>query len=93
MSETSPPTLPPSPPAGATPPLPAPRQRHGCATAFMVLFGIILLLPGLCALIFGVTMISETRFDPAFAALVLLGLFVGLGGVILIRAAIKGPQG
>lgn len=74
------------------PPPPLPPQRHGCATAFMVLFGIILLLPGLCALIFGVTMISETRFDAAFASLVLLGLFVGAGGVILIRAAIKGPR-
>ncbi|MGY4475093.1 hypothetical protein [Bradyrhizobium sp. USDA 3364] len=91
MSETSPPTLQPSPPPAATPPLPPPPRRHGCATAFMVIFGIILLLPGLCALIFGVTMLSETRFDGAFAALVLLGLFVGVGGVILIRAAIKGP--
>lgn len=92
MSEAGPPTLPPSPPPGTAPLRPPPRRR-GCATAFMVVFGIILLLPGVCALIFGVTMIGEARIDGAIASLVLLGLLVGAGGVILIRAAIKGPQG
>jgi len=58
----------------------------------MVLFGLILLLPGVCALIFGVTMVSDAHIDGAVASLVLLGLLVGAGGVILIYAAIKGPK-
>lgn len=36
-----------SPPASPEPPLPPPR-RSGCLTATMVIFGIILLLPGWC---------------------------------------------
>ena len=39
-----------SPPTGMPPPPP----RNGCLTAFMALVGIVLLLPGLCAVIFGV---------------------------------------
>ncbi|QPF85035.1 hypothetical protein IC762_01465 [Bradyrhizobium genosp. L] len=72
-------------------PPPSPPQRHGCATAFMVLFGLILLLPGLCAILFGVGTLSESRPDPTILFLVLLGLLVGFAGVMLIYAAIKGP--
>ncbi|NEV03166.1 hypothetical protein FNJ47_48125, partial [Bradyrhizobium sp. UFLA 03-164] len=41
------------PPAPAQPPA-LPPPRSGCATAFMVVFGLVLLLPGLCALLFGI---------------------------------------
>lgn len=71
-------------------PPPPPSQRSGCATAFMVLFGIILLLPGLCAILFGVGSLSNSSPDPALLFLVLLGLLVGFAGVMLIYAAIKG---
>jgi len=72
------------------PPPPLPPQRHGCATAFMVLFGLILLLPGLCAILFGVGSLTESHPDPTVLVLVLLGLAVGFAGIMLIRAAIKG---
>ena len=42
-------------PPPASPPTGMPPPRSGCLTAFMVLVGIVLLLPGLCAVIFGVT--------------------------------------
>lgn len=71
------------------PPLP-PSQRSGCATAFMVLFGVVLLLPGLCAILFGVGSLSNSNLEPGLLFLVLLGLLVGFAGVMLIYAAIKG---
>jgi hypothetical protein len=58
----------------------------------MVIFGIILLLPGLCALMFGADMLTASRPDPLFSTLVLTGLVVGAGGVFLIWAAIRGPR-
>jgi hypothetical protein len=78
----SPPSLPP----------PLPPRRGGCATAFMALFGLILLLPGLCALLFGFGGLTGSRPDPSVFFLILLGLAVCFAGVMLIRAAIKGSS-
>jgi hypothetical protein len=50
MSER-PPQSPPRPPPA--PPPPPSAESSGCLTALMVIFGIILLLPGLCFLQFG----------------------------------------
>ncbi|PJG53833.1 hypothetical protein CVM73_17380 [Bradyrhizobium forestalis] len=85
MSDTPPPVL---------PPLPTPGQaRSGCLTALMVVAGIIMLLPGLCALLFGGISISEGgKIDSDIAPLVFLGLVVGIGGAVLIWAAIKGRK-
>ena len=56
-----------------------PRQRSGCVTAFMLVLGIILLLPGvLCAVL--IVAAGETGRDP-FTPIV---MFVALGGVALI---------
>ncbi|PIT00139.1 hypothetical protein TSA1_04695 [Bradyrhizobium nitroreducens] len=82
-SSTPPPAVPPQ----------KPQQRSGCLTAFMVISGIILLLPGLCALLFGGISISDGgKIDSDIAPLVFLGLVVGIGGVALIWAAIKGRK-
>ncbi|MGY4628585.1 hypothetical protein [Bradyrhizobium sp. USDA 4486] len=84
MSDTPPPVL---------SPLPTPKARSGCLTALMVISGVILLLPGLCALLFGGISISEGgKIDSDIAPLVFLGLVVGIGGVVLIWAAIKGRK-
>jgi hypothetical protein len=58
----------------------------------MILTGIVLLLPGLCALIFAVGTISASQFDSSIAPLILIGLLVGFGGVMLIRAAFRDPE-
>ena len=81
-------------PDGSLPslPPPLPPPRGGCATAFMVLFGLILLLPGPCALLFGFGVLSESRTDPSILFLILPGLAVCFAGVMLIRAAIKGSS-
>lgn len=75
----------------APPQLPPPAQRHGCLTAIMVVAGLIMLLPGLCAIIFGIGSLTNSSIEPIVMVLVLLGLFVGFLGVMLIRAAVKSP--
>jgi hypothetical protein len=79
-------------PDGSPPlPPPLPPERSGCLTALMVTIGIILLLPGLCALLFGLgtpgTLIS-LHPDPV----VLLGVLVGCLGVVLIWYAARRQQ-
>jgi hypothetical protein len=58
----------------------------------MVIVGIILLLPGLCALIFGAATLKSASSEPVIGVLVLLGLMVGAFGVFLIAKAINGPR-
>jgi len=78
-------------PDNQQPASPPSAPRSGCLTALMVMVGIILLLPGVCALLFGGISISEGgKLGSDVAPLVLLGLTVGAGGVALIWAAIKG---
>ena len=36
------------------------RPRSGCSTAFMIVTGVVLLLPGLCALIYGLSLVYWT---------------------------------
>ena len=71
-------------------PPPPPAQRSGCLTAFMILAGLILLLPGLCAVIFGVGELSSSSTDPVIMALVTVGLILGGLGIGMIWTAIRG---
>ncbi|GLR95886.1 MULTISPECIES: hypothetical protein [Bradyrhizobium] len=81
------------PPAPPVPPPPT-QKRSGCLTALMAIFGIILLLPGVCALLFGgMSVFEDGSIASDIAPLVFLGLVVGIGGVALIWAAIKGRRG
>jgi hypothetical protein len=84
-------TIPETPPP-APPRVPPPAQRNGCLTAIMVVAGLVMLLPGLCAIIFGVGSLTNSSVEPIVMVLVLLGLFVGFLGILLIRAAVKGPR-
>jgi hypothetical protein len=89
MSDTGPPAIPDPPPI---PPRAPPPQRNGCLTAFMVLVGIILLLPGLCALVFGVGSLSSSHYDPGFTPFIVFGALLGIAGGVLIRSAIRGRR-
>jgi len=82
---------PPASPRGPSE-LPPSQQRSGCRTAFMVIIGIILLLPGLCALIFAGAALTERSFPSDVVSFIVVGLLVGFAGVMLIRAAIRGPR-
>lgn len=84
-------TPPPAPPA--PPPAPPTQKRGGCLTALMAIFGIFMLLPGACALLFGgMSVFEDGKIASDIAPLVFLGLVVGIGGVALIWAAIKGRK-
>ncbi len=74
------------------PPVPPSPGRSGCLTALMVVVGVILLLPGLCAVIFGGIGLSQPHFDSGFMPFVLMGLLVGCVGVAMIWAAFRRPQ-
>jgi hypothetical protein len=88
MSDAAPP--PTQPPEPASPP---PRPRSGLLTAFIVLAGIILLMPGLCALGFGASgLFSSEHYESGLTPFILVGLLVGFGGIMLIRAAIRGRR-
>jgi hypothetical protein len=72
------------------PRLPPPAQRNGCLTAIMVVAGLIMLLPGLCAIFFGVASLRGFSMEPLVMQLVVLGLLIGGFGIVLLRLAIKG---
>jgi hypothetical protein len=69
------------------------QQRSGCLTALMAIAGIFMLLPGLCALLFGGMSVVEGGQIPSdIASLVFLGLVIGIGGIVMIWAAIMGRK-
>jgi hypothetical protein len=72
------------------PPGPTPG-RNPWVTALLILVGIILLLPGLCSLIFSVILISSggSGGDTGFLPLLVFCFLVGVGGVALIVFAIR----
>jgi hypothetical protein len=78
-----------TPPTERAPPAVPPPERHGCLTAFMVIGGVILLLPGLCALVFGLGSLKEGSLG-GILPFVLAGLVVGACGVLMIRWAVRG---
>jgi hypothetical protein len=69
-------------------PPPASPPRSGCLTALMVMAGIILLLPGLCAVIFGVGALQQGSLD-GLGGFIFLGLLVGALGVLMIWGAVR----
>ncbi|MBV9459585.1 MAG: hypothetical protein JO141_18990 [Bradyrhizobium sp.] len=81
MSEIPPPPAPP-PPIAQRPP----EERNGCLTALMVVSGIILLLPGLCSLLFVFGGLVKSAEDMQVAIALAL---VGCGGIVLIWWAIR----
>jgi hypothetical protein len=85
-------TVPPSP-AEPSPQLPPPQQRSGCLVAFMIVTGLILLLPGLCALVFTfAALTSSGGNEPVVNLLILIGLVLGGVGVGMIWSAIRGRR-
>ena len=79
MSESQPPEIPPGPPS-------RPQEESGCLTAILIVIGIILLLPGLCSLIFVFGGLIKSAEDVQFVALLMM---IGASGVALIWWAIR----
>jgi len=75
------------PPPSAPPTQPSPRD--GCLQALAFFVGIVLLLPGLCAIILAGFDPHEMLVDPSWLLGILGMLAVGAGGVALIRWAVR----
>ena len=80
---------------GAPPPATRP-PRNPFVTGLLIFIGFLLLLPGLCSLIFTVVALSQgglfeggSAIDPSIVTLWLICFTVGAGGVTLIVFAIR----
>ena len=76
----------------AKPPGPTPTPgRNPWVKALLILIGSILLLPGLCSLIFSGIMLTagSPGNDPGILSLLIFCFLVGVGGVALIIHAIR----
>ena len=80
MSDPIPPALPPR------------TRRHPIVVVLMILGGVILLLPGVCALGFMGAMASSSGGADGFLLLWLICFAIAAGGVAMIVSAIKGPK-
>lgn len=78
-----------NPPSWPTPPDLGSAPGRGCLTALMFLVGVILLLPGLCALLFAFSAVSARSWPSDIGSLILVGLLVGGIGIALIWAAFR----
>ena len=72
------------------PETPSPHPgRSGCLIAFLIVFGIVLLLPGLCSLAVLTSLGDDSMRAASDAILWLLALALTLGGVALIVIGIR----
>ena len=82
-----------STPTDLSPTEPPPPSRNGCLTALMVVAGIVMLLPGLCSLLFGGAMLTGgDRIDGSILMIFMVTLGIALIGILLIRAALRSPR-
>ena len=72
-------------------PVPTPASG-GCLTAIMILAGIVLLLPGICAIILIGIDSREIMHDATLGLATIAMLGAGAGGVALIWWAVKRPS-
>jgi drug/metabolite transporter (DMT)-like permease len=71
---------------------PPPHERSGCMTALAIVAGLVMLLPGLCALILAGMDPKEMARDASWALLLVTLIAIGAGGVALIWWAIRRPR-
>jgi hypothetical protein len=65
---------------------PRPQGIGGCLAIFLVLVGIVLLLPGICSLVF---MFAGVGADGGVVVLWLISFVIGAGAIALISYAIR----
>jgi hypothetical protein len=76
------------PPEG--PPEWIPPPGRGCSSVFMMIVGAILLLPGLCSLIYGLDLIHF--YSGPYFSWFMAGMVSGALGILLIRMAWRRPK-
>jgi|tagenome__1003787_1003787.scaffolds.fasta_scaffold15621315_2 hypothetical protein len=61
------------------------QRRDGCGTAFMILVGLILLLPGLCTIL-----LTGGHIDGGTIRIAAITFLVGIVGIAIIALSIRG---
>ncbi|HEY4406383.1 MAG TPA: hypothetical protein VGN55_17180 [Xanthobacteraceae bacterium] len=82
------------PPTSPNPPMRPQDQsgQRGCLQVFLVLLGLVMLLPGICGVIIVGLDPHELMVDP-MTLLAVLGLIaIGVGGIVLIWFALRQPR-
>ena len=69
-------------------PPPRPQGMGGCLAIFLVLVGIVLLLPGICSLLF-IGLGGFGGGDGSIVGLWLLSFLIAAGGIALIAFAVR----
>jgi hypothetical protein len=77
---------PPSAPSASPPPT---NQRNGCLTAFLILVGLILLVPGVCGVILVGYDWKELANDQTALLLSVGMIAIGICGVVTIWLALR----
>jgi len=65
--------------------------RSGCLTAFLILAGAVLLLPGVCAVIL-IGLDWQSALSGSNLGAMVVFLAIGVGGILMIREGIRGPR-
>ncbi len=68
---------------------PPPRVPRGCAALILALLGLVMLVPGACAVLFIVGDPKVLRPDAGGTGEIWLFLAIGIGGVAMIAAAFR----
>jgi hypothetical protein len=72
------------------PGLPPPRAGlGGCLVALLVLIGIVLVLPGICSLVFMIPLLLGRSSPGGWGLVWLITFLIAAGGIALIRYAVK----
>jgi len=79
------------PPPGPGGPTPQDYARSGCLTAFLILAGCVLLLPGVCAVIM-IVGDAKSALSGGNLTVMLIFLAIAVGGIFMIREGIRGPR-
>jgi hypothetical protein len=73
-------------------PAPAPPSRGGgCLAVILILVGIVMLLPGLCAIIL-ISLDWKSALSSTNLSAMVTFLAISAGGIFLIRLGFKGPR-
>jgi hypothetical protein len=79
------------PPPNADGPTPQAYARSGCLSAFLILGGCVLLLPGVCA----IALLSfdwKSALSSSTLPVVVIFLAIAAGGIVMIREGVRGPR-
>ena len=88
MSDSVPPSNPDGP---ASPPTPQAYARSGCLSAFLMLAGCVLLLPGVCAVIL-IGADWKSALSGSTLTVMVVFLAIAAGGIVMIREGLRGPR-